>query len=73
MVILILKMQMKRMGILYNLGNCYILTDREPWSLCIVQVSLSAHTLLHVLYVLNAHQAFWFCSFADKNMHTQIE
>lgn len=65
-------MQIQSMSILYNLVACYILTDREPWSLYIRQISLCAHTLLHVLYVLNAHQAFWICNFADTNIEENI-
>jgi len=60
-------------GILYNLVACYILTDRDPLSLYTVRISLCAHTLLHILYLWNAHQAFWVCNFADTNTHAQIE
>lgn len=61
------------MGTLCNVVACYVLTDREPWSLYVVQISVCAPILLHVLYVMNAHQAFWICNFANTHMHAQIE
>lgn len=66
-------MQMQSMGVEYSTVVCYVLTGREPWSLNSVQISLCAHTLLHVLYVPNVHQAVWICNFSDTNTDAQIE
>lgn len=44
----------------------------SPGHLNRVQISLCAHTLLHILYVMNVHQAFWICNSADTNMHAQV-
>lgn len=63
---------MQSIDVLYKITVCYVFTEREPWSFR-VQKSLCARTLLHILYVMNVHQAFWICNSADTNMHAQIE
>lgn len=54
--------------------SCLLCTERgKPGCLNRVQISLCAHTLLHILYVMNIHQGFWICNSADTNIHAEIE
>lgn len=64
---------MQSMAVLYNLVACYILTDREPLSSYVFQISLCAQALLHMLYLLKVHPAFWVYNFPGTNVHAQIE